>query len=640
MSDLTVQREEKLNYSNLSQIEYLRETADFDRQIEFVSHLINDYTWGAEEKADFTKQLDIITRKHKDKILNLTVVGEFGTGKSTCINSLIRIEDFLVSSALQGTTVAATIIEYAKTYSISLEYSDGRTARHIFTNISDLKKALVSFTTDPNVAKGLSNVRIKLPASQLEQGFRIVDTPGTNSNERWHEAVTVRTIKEVSDLVILIIDANKPLAQTFIDFVKTNLSDMLGQCVFLVTRIDMVRKREREKVLDYIREKVATEFGIKDPQVLPYAAFDIMDDCKGEECTPLATASYETEEKLMCFMNQQKALAQTKKLVKLMDALYLRISSLMTDMSKGLKDELNLLNRSRQVALEPFVDRQKSTRVRSFQDNVMRNRGGIDKEFQTMAGKACEDILIKYDTFNNLDAVKKFTNNELPSLCQKKAQELVGKAGIGSERVNKWFTEEMNTFIGSFEKLFEDLEILKIDFNNKMLVVPEMPAIQTTDIADAGNYIKKQVSKENRGYAGKTAAGAAIGTAIAPGIGTVIGGVVGFIFGGKSTEKVNLAIANTKNMLRIPLRNYFDDVCKKISDNLTNHIEFVEKSISTEIDKYLTTYRGIISGRIRTEEEKISQVEKKLRSIRIDIESIESHKKTLRNLTEQINSLS
>lgn len=632
--------EGNLNYSKMSQIEYLRETADFDRQIQFVEHLINDYNWSTKDKANFTKQLDIIMRKHKDEMLNLTVVGEFGTGKSTCINSLLRIEDFLVSSALQGTTVAATIIEYAKTYSISLEYSDGRIAGHVFQNILQLKEALVSFTTDPKVARGLSNVRIKLPASQLELGFRIVDTPGTNSNERWHEAVTVRTIKEVSDLVILIIDANKPLAETFIDFVKANLSDMLGQCAFLVTRIDMVRKREREKVLDYIREKVATEFGINDPQVLPYAALDIMDDCKGEECTSLATASYETEEKLMCFMKQQKALAQTKKLVALMDALYLHVSALMTDMSKGYKDELEFLKRSRQVALEPFIDQQKSTRLRSFEDNVMRNRGAIDKEFQDMANTACEDILIKFDTFNNLDAVKKFTNNELPALCQQKAQSIIDKSNLGSTKVNKWFSDEMHTFVEAFEKLFEDLQILKIDFDNKILFVPETTSIGTDDLGDAGKYIKKQVSKENLGYAGKAAAGAAIGTAIAPGVGTVIGGVVGFIFGGRSTEKTNMAIANTKNMLRVPLRDYFADVQKKVSENLTLHINRVEKSISEEIDKYLTTYKEIVKGRILTEEEKISQVEKKLKAIRIDIESIENHKKTLNNLTQQINALS
>lgn len=631
--------DEKLNYRKMSQIEYLRETADIDRQIQFVNHLIKDYEWSGKDKSDFIKQIELITRKHNDEMLNLTIVGEFGTGKSTCINSLIRIEDFLVSSALQGTTVAATIIEYAKTYGITLEYSNGNVIDTSFRNITELKETLVTFTTDPEVARGLSNVYIKLPATQLEQGFRIVDTPGTNSNERWHEDVTVRTIKEVSDLVILIIDANKPLAQTFIDFVKRNLSDMMAQCVFLVTRIDMVRKRERDKVLDYIREKVAAEFEIEAPQVLPYAALDVMEDCKGEECTPLATASYETEEKLLCFMKQQKVTAQTRKLVKLMDTMYLRISRLMTDMSKGYKDELELLVRSRQVELEPFIEQQKSTRLKSFKDKVAENLPAINKEYESMTQEACEDILTKFDTFNTLDAARNFTKVEIPELCKQKTQSIIDNAKGGSEKVSKWFSDEMYTFVESFEKLFEDLEILKIDFDNKILVVPEVPQIQTADLEETGKYISQQVSKENFSYAGSAAAGAAIGTAIAPGLGTVIGGVVGLLFGGNSIEKTNMAIAKTKDMLRVPLQNYFADVGKKLSENLTKHIEIVEKSISTEVDKYLTAYKETVNGRILTEKEKIAQIEKKINFIRIDIESIDNHKKSLNALTEHIDRL-
>lgn len=631
--------EKQVNYSKLSYIEYLRETADFDGQIGFAQRLMNEYEWKADVRKILTKQLDRIVSKHNDEFLNLTVVGEFGTGKSTFINSLLRIEDFLVSSALQGTTVASTIIEYSRTYGITLEYQDGAVREYRFNNIMELKEALVSFTTQADVARGLGNVRIKLPASQLELGFRIVDTPGTNSNERWHEEVTVRTIKEVSDLVLLIVDANKPLSQTFIDFVKTNLSDMMNQCVFLVTRMDMIRKREREEVLRYIGDKVSYDFDIESPLVLPYAAFDIMEDCKGEECTPLATISYETEEKLLYFMKQQKVIAQTKKLVSFMDAMYVNISKQMTDMQKGYKDELELLLRSKQVALEPFIDKQKSKRIENYRKTVISGRPQIVNEFQDMADSACKKILDKIDTVGNLDKLKKFSNDELPQLCFEETQSMIKKADSRSNQVNKWFSDEMHTFIGDFEKLFEDLEILKIDFDNKIVALPEMPQIQTSELADASKYVAKQLSKENRGYAGKAAAGAAIGTAIAPGVGTVIGGVVGFIFGAPKTEKTNAVIANTKEMLKAPLKGYFADVVQKITSNLDLHIGNVEESVSKEIDKYLVAYRETVSGRILTEEEKISQVEKKVNAIRIDIDSIERHKKALNVFVEQINEL-
>lgn len=86
-------------------------------------------------------------------MLNLSVVGEFGTGKSTFINAMLRHDNFLVSSALQGTTVAATIIEHSEKYGISLTYTNGKKMSRNYHSIDQLKSALISFTTDPSIAK-------------------------------------------------------------------------------------------------------------------------------------------------------------------------------------------------------------------------------------------------------------------------------------------------------------------------------------------------------------------------------------------------------------------------------------------------------------------------------------------------------
>lgn len=221
---------------------------------------------------DIRRQLDFIRRKKNDRKLNISVIGEFSTGKSTFINALLRRE-LLASSALQGTTVASTVIDYSERYEIELEYLDRRSGeRFSYTCFRELKKELERFTTDSSVARLLKSVNVFLPAEILKNDFRIIDTPGTNVTEAWHEDVTVRALREKSDLSIILTSAEKPVPNTMIGFVKKNLESILPQCVFVVTKLDMIRPRERDRQIAYIKMRLGEELEIPDAPVLPYVS--------------------------------------------------------------------------------------------------------------------------------------------------------------------------------------------------------------------------------------------------------------------------------------------------------------------------------------------------------------------------------
>lgn len=216
------------------------------------------------------QQISFIRKKKNDKKLNISVIGEFSTGKSTFINALLR-KELLASSALQGTTVASTVIDYSEGYEIELEYLDGRPGEELrYSCFQELRKGLERFTTDSSVARLLKSVNVFLPADILKNDFRIIDTPGTNVTEAWHEDVTVRALKEKSDLSIILTSAEKPVPNTMLGFVKKHLESILPQCVFVVTKLDLIRPRERNRQLAYIKMKLEEELEIRDAVALPY----------------------------------------------------------------------------------------------------------------------------------------------------------------------------------------------------------------------------------------------------------------------------------------------------------------------------------------------------------------------------------
>ena len=125
----------------------ISEMADIDSHIVFASTLMGKYDWEEATKYNLQKQLATIIEKQNDKKLNISVIGEFSTGKSSFINSFVGYE-LLAVNVIQGTTVAITIIEYSEVFSITLTDFSGRSSKKVYKSIDSLRQQLHIYTTD------------------------------------------------------------------------------------------------------------------------------------------------------------------------------------------------------------------------------------------------------------------------------------------------------------------------------------------------------------------------------------------------------------------------------------------------------------------------------------------------------------
>lgn len=319
--------------------ENFSEITDYEQHRAFVEMIAHKYKWESKVRRNLFVQLKRINEKQQDKKLNLSVVGDFSTGKSTFINALLR-EELLTSSSMQGTTVVATVIEYADEYIMELHYHDGDKECFRFEGVNGLKERLAGI--EPEIARKLHHVHVYLPSEPLTQDIRIIDTLGTNAVELWHEDATVQAINETSDLSIILVNATKVLPETFCSFIANNLSHVLGQCVFVVTKYDLLREKERDRVITYIRQKLEKEFGLKDALVLPYVAPAVIDSyaeqASSDTVSGLLKISYENETVIYRHMERQRILAQAKKLIRLMEEVYGLLLEEMKEISVSCRD--------------------------------------------------------------------------------------------------------------------------------------------------------------------------------------------------------------------------------------------------------------------------------------------------------------
>lgn len=623
------------NYFSWSNIS---EMADIDSHIKYASNLLNKYEWDAKTKNNLIKQLKIISDKQNDKLLNISVIGEFSTGKSSFINALVGYE-LLAVNVLQGTTVAITVIEYGKEFSISLYDSKGSSSTQIYSSIQTLREELYKYTTDPAYAKKINNVRITLPSDILKNGFRIIDTPGTNSLELWHEDITRRAISEMSDLSIVLMNAQQPMPETLLLFIEDALSYTIKDCAFIANKIDLIKENERDSIIKFIETKARYTFEIDSPIVLPFASVALTNFFANEKIKVDNNSFMLTTNSLQLLLShtaKRRVQAQARKVLHLIDEMYSTLTYDINKIAENYNQQLQLLERSKQTDLKPFVKQQIVARQRSLNSNIIETRSQVLSMSERSVNKAIHRINAKIQELPSLDNLSTYIKGSLSQDIIHEGEAITNNLESKYIEVKKKFISEIKEFQNVFEKEFEKLKILPTRFNvNPKDLVRRKTAV-TANITPVTTLITEELSNENWAFGGGAAAGAAIGTMIAPGIGTAIGAFVGFIAGGAAAPDTNEVKNKIKNKLSIPLKSYLNSVASDCIANFDTYVSDANSNLDKEINRYLITYNDTIQSEIKQWKTKQQSLNNKIRNIQIEIDSIITRQHSIRNIVSTI----
>lgn len=251
-----------------------------------------------------------LLREAADRLLNdsftLSVVGEFSRGKSTLINALLGRADLLPTS-IEPTTATITVLTAGETPEATVHYEDGSVREGIAVEElpryvlgrdldgSELREKMRQKVTrfkrggktsrltpaevradarthaeQTRVIPEVTRVDVRYPSPFLQNGIRIVDTPGLGSVNPKHGAATRAFITE-SDAVLFLINTDPVISASECNFL-TFLRDYVDQFLFVVTKIDRYDREERERSVRYTTETIAEHADIPAPQVFPVSA--------------------------------------------------------------------------------------------------------------------------------------------------------------------------------------------------------------------------------------------------------------------------------------------------------------------------------------------------------------------------------
>lgn len=202
-----------------------------------------------------------------DKNINIAIIGQFSSGKSTLLNLILKKE--CLPTGVVPVTFKPTFLRYADEYFLRVEFQDGSDE---ITHIEELAK----YTDQRNNVKETKSLHIFAPMPLLKK-ITLVDTPGLNANED----DTLTTLKELQNIhaaiwLSLIDNAGKKSEE---DAIKANL-ELLGEnSICVLNQKDKLSAQELENVLNYAKTVFSKYF----KELIAISCKEAKDETKYEE---------------------------------------------------------------------------------------------------------------------------------------------------------------------------------------------------------------------------------------------------------------------------------------------------------------------------------------------------------------------
>ncbi len=628
----------------------------------------------------FTEMEHRIKIRENESRLFLGVVGEFSSGKTTLINALIR-ERLLRTDILQGTTAAATLIYHGSKLAVDIRYRKKNFVHQSAKTLVSTAKGVAGLfrkpvpepsreellalihqaTSDEEFAKDISQVNVELPAKTLESGLVIVDTPGTNAINERHAQVTSLAIRDLCDAVVVTVPAEAAGAESLINFLTEHASDIVHRCVFLVTKLDLIRRRqERERVLSSLTARLSQAFNLTKPHVLAAAPQFMIESMRDH--SPQGSSAPEGAEG---FTNDeiQEWVAHFVEIEKQLHALLLekRLQSQADDIAKMMSELLQTLREMLQTLLDQyqarhdsleklvipniheFIDLRADDHVKKAEAAIQKAlRGSVDR-FEGIAAEILDDLRSAIAGASNRSELKSVVESKIPSILSRGQSQLRSHVKQILKLVKKKGRKQLKLFHEDFQLHYRSLATLggTLSFNERGLRDASDRFSSTTKGASAEIASSLQELDQNRSANafGSGAAGALVGTMILPGIGTVVGGALGALFSGLFGPSLDDLKENCWEELRPVVVENISELATFIDSAVEDVTEQTLEALHESIQEYAPRYEALVEQMKQRDLEEKAQLAKTQESINADLSQLEMHRKSLNATRERIRNI-
>ena len=214
----------------------------FDEQIALAESISSHY-------ADLHSLSNVSMSRHlKDHFdIKVMVVGHFNAGKSSLLNELLGMPDFLEEAQVPQTAIATELI-----------YDEVQSSC-AYTNNGEIEPLITSNSYLPDK---YAKIVHRLPSHSLKEivDFTIVDTPGLDSGIENHIKALSQYIGKGSAFIVVVDQEKGGIDKTTLDFIEEVATYSRGQVAILINKCDKITADIRDEIISIAKQTLESRF--------------------------------------------------------------------------------------------------------------------------------------------------------------------------------------------------------------------------------------------------------------------------------------------------------------------------------------------------------------------------------------------
>jgi len=187
----------------------------------------------------------------QNQLIDVAILGQFKSGKSSFLNSLIGKPILPVGVIPVTTTI--TRLQYGKRERAIVRHFDGQQTDVDIGAIEEF----ISEAKNPANQKNVEVVDLEHPSLEKYAGLRLVDTPGLGSIFKYHMETSENWLPEVG-CALLAISSDRPLSENDLQLIR-NLREHTPKIVLLLTKTDLLSQEQQKEVVHFFRTALRKE---------------------------------------------------------------------------------------------------------------------------------------------------------------------------------------------------------------------------------------------------------------------------------------------------------------------------------------------------------------------------------------------
>jgi GTP-binding protein EngB required for normal cell division len=262
---------------------------------------------GAEFLTDKDRLLSLRSRLEEGRF-HLAVLGQFKRGKSTLLNALLG--QALLPTSVVPLTAIPTFLEYGSDLHIRVCYQDEKPVKEFRGESTEeavsILQGYVTEEGNPKNRLGVMQVEILHPASILQHGLVLIDTPGIGSTFTHNTEATLSFLPQC-DAALFVVSADPPLTEVEAEFLKA-VKSRIARLFFIFNKVDYLNEQEKDQALAFFKKVLEEKIGPNEGYPIFCVSARRGLDGKLFNDSQLWTQSglHEVENHLVCFLASEK----------------------------------------------------------------------------------------------------------------------------------------------------------------------------------------------------------------------------------------------------------------------------------------------------------------------------------------------